>query len=92
MTPYDIGFNTHKFVVGKKLRGNEFVYQGLEQNVVKIIYREYKRSLIQADNNQVLSYTLNENDEGIPVSFRRAKLIISKADNNEIIFKVIHGL
>ncbi len=71
---------------------NELVYQGLDQNVVKIIYREYQRSLVQADKSQVLSYTLNSQDQATPVSFRGAKIEILKADNNAITFKVLQGL
>lgn len=69
----------------------ELIYQGLDNGVVRIAYREYLESLARPAFSQDLTYTLSA--EGITqVRFRTLAMIIHAADNNEITFTVNTGL
>ncbi|WP_435102055.1 hypothetical protein [Arhodomonas sp. AD133] len=67
----------------------ELVYQGIEDNVVRIAYREYTDNLARPAYRQDLSYTIS--DDGDNATFRDVILRIHSADNNEIVYTVKSG-
>ena len=67
----------------------ELVYQGVEGDVVRIVYREYTDNLARPAFRQDLTYTLSGGDEA--VSFRDVRLRIHEADNNLIEYTVDSG-
>lgn len=68
----------------------ELLYQGNDENVVRIAYREYTDNLARPAFSQDLSYTLDINSS-TPVRFKDVSLTIHSADNNEIIYTVHTG-
>jgi hypothetical protein len=64
----------------------ELVYQGVDDNTLRISYREYSESLARPAFQQDLTYTLAEGDT--PVSFRSVRLTIHSAGNNEVEYTV----
>lgn len=68
----------------------ELLYQGLDENVVRIAYREYTENLARPAFSQDLTYTLNLGAP-TPVRFKDVSLTIHNADNNEIRYTVQSG-
>ena len=69
----------------------ELVYQGLDNGVVKMTYREYKDDLARPAFQQDLSYTL-ERAAPTRVRFRSAQIEILSADNSSIRYRMLSGL
>jgi hypothetical protein len=67
----------------------ELLYQGLDNGVVRIAYREYTESLARPAFSQNLTYTLNTGNTQI--RFRDVLATIHSADNNEIVYTVNAG-
>jgi len=67
----------------------ELIYQGRDENVVRIAYREYTDNLARPAFSQDLSYTLEESITD--VRFRDVALTIHEANNNEITYVVESG-
>ncbi len=68
----------------------ELIYQGRDENVVRIAYREYTDNLARAAFSQDLTYTLDPTSI-TPVRFKDVSLNIREADNNQISFTVLSG-
>lgn len=67
----------------------ELIYQGRNENVVRIAYREYTDNLARPAYSQDLSYTLEQSVTD--VRFRDVALTIHEANNNEITYVVESG-
>jgi hypothetical protein len=67
----------------------ELIYQGIDESVARIAYREYSDNLARPAYRQDLSYTLEDRDT--QVKFRDVSLTIHNADNNEIDYTVHSG-
>jgi hypothetical protein len=69
----------------------ELLYQGVAENVVRILYREFIDDRVRPAFQQDLSYTLAP--EGpTEVSFRSTRLRIHSADNNSIRYEILSGM
>jgi hypothetical protein len=68
----------------------ELIYQGLEDNVVNVAYREYSQDLARPAFQQDLNYTLQAGNT--TVNFRDVRITIHQADNNTIRYTVHSGL
>ena len=63
----------------------ELIYNGIEENIVSITYREYNDSLDKAIYCQELKYDLTESNV---ITFRSMKITVLKAYNSRINFIV----
>lgn len=68
----------------------ELIYQGIDNGVVRIAYREYTEHLARPAFSQDLTYTL-QSDIETQVRFREVSAVIHKADNNQIEYTVKTG-
>lgn len=69
----------------------ELLYQGLANDVVRLLYREYVENLIRPAFQQELTYTLSA--EGpTEIQFQTLKIEVTSADNNGLNYRVLHGL
>jgi hypothetical protein len=67
----------------------ELVYQGIDDDTVRIAYREYSENLARPAFHQDLTYTLDEGDT--QVSFKGVRLVIHSASNNDVEYTVSSG-
>ena len=67
----------------------ELIYQGNDNGVVRIAYREYTENLARPAFSQDLTYTLELS--GTQVRFRDVSAVIHAADNNQIEYTVGSG-
>ena len=67
----------------------ELVYQGIDDDTVRIAYREYNENLVRPAFHQDLTYTLDEDDT--QVSFKSVRLVIHSASNNNVEYTVTSG-
>lgn len=67
----------------------ELVYQGIDDDNLRIAYREYNENLARPAFQQDLTYTLDEGDT--PVSFKGVRLVIHSAINNNVEYTVSSG-
>lgn len=67
----------------------ELLYQGIENGVVRIAYREYTENLARPAYSQNLTYTLESTNTQI--RFRDVIAVIHSADNNQIEYTVNTG-
>lgn len=68
----------------------ELLYQGVQDNTVRIAYREYTENLARPAFSQDLVYTL-EQDSPTQIRFRDVSMTIYEANNNAIIYSVESG-
>lgn len=68
----------------------ELIYQGRDENVVRIAYREYTDNLARPAFSQELTYTLNSGGD-TAVRFKDVSLAIHEAGNNQIVYTVQTG-
>lgn len=68
----------------------ELIYQGVDEHVVRIAYREFTESLARPAFYQDLTYTLGDSGEA-DVRFREVALHIHGADNGKIDYTVQSG-
>lgn len=69
----------------------ELLYQGISDQVVSLLYREYINDLARPAFQQDLFYTLSPSGS-IEVSFRGTKIRIYSADNNSLDYEILSGL
>lgn len=67
----------------------ELIYQGVDNGVVRIAYREFAENLARPAFSQGLTYTLDREDT--VGRFRDVALAIHAADNNGITYTVTSG-
>jgi hypothetical protein len=73
---------------GRKI---ELLYQGLANDVIRLLYREYVENLVRPAFQQELTYTLAA--EGpTEIQFRTLKIEVITADNNGLTYRILHGL
>ncbi|MFN7550297.1 MAG: hypothetical protein ACK59M_17850 [Pseudomonadota bacterium] len=68
----------------------ELIYQGVDNGVVRIAYREFTENLARPAFSQELTYTL-DGDSETKFRFREVSATIHAADNNEIDYTVDSG-
>lgn len=68
----------------------ELLYQGYDQGVVRISYREFKNDMARQAFQQDVSYTMNESG-ATDISFKKVSMRIISADNSRIRFVVLGG-
>lgn len=68
----------------------ELLYQGIDNGVVRIAYREYTENLARPAYSQNLTYTLEPN-AGTRMRFRDVSAVIHAANNNQIKYTVESG-
>lgn len=68
----------------------ELLYQGINNGVVRITYREYTENLARPAFRQDLTYTLESNGE-TRIRFRDVSAVIHMANNNQIEYTVESG-
>ena len=69
----------------------ELLYQGLDRGVVRLSFREFVNELARPAFTQELTYTLEPGGRATTISFRRVRIEILSASNNEIRYRVIAG-
>lgn len=67
----------------------ELVYQGVNDNTMRVAYREYTDNLARPAFHQDISYNLNEGEAS--VRFRNVSMNILEANNNEVTYVVNTG-
>ncbi|GHS85418.1 hypothetical protein FACS1894103_6820 [Campylobacterota bacterium] len=70
---------------------SELLYQGISNNTINILYREYANDMARPAFFQNLSYNLEGKSSTI-IRFKDASFEIIKADNNGMSYKVLQGL
>ncbi len=68
----------------------ELLYQGIDNGVVRIAYREYTENLARPAYSQDLTYTLEPSGQ-TRIRFRDVSAVIHSANNNEIQYTVESG-
>ncbi len=90
LTENDIGktFFTpaKKFTILKDTFSRELIYTGIYQDKLHVMYREYLGDMIRSPFTQNLIFDLKQSDT---ISIDNFKIKIIKANNNELIFKII---
>lgn len=67
----------------------ELLYQGLDRGVVRLSFREFVNNLARPAFAQELTYTLEPGGRPTIISFRRARIEVLSASNNEIRYRVM---
>ncbi|GHS86746.1 hypothetical protein FACS189487_01590 [Campylobacterota bacterium] len=70
---------------------SELLYQGISNNTINVLYREYANDMARPAFFQNLSYSLEGKSSTI-IRFKDASFEIIKADNNGMSYKVLQGL
>lgn len=81
--PYE--FQTADAVRGKK---KELIYQGKQENTLRFRYREYINDIVRPAFDQTVEYNL---DKDSMVTFRGMRILVEKADNQEISYTIVSG-
>ena len=68
----------------------ELVYQGLTDNQIKVLYREYNNNIARPAFTQNVEYELDDNGEGL-IAFKGARIEVLEASSSEIKYRVIKG-
>jgi hypothetical protein len=68
----------------------ELLYEGRDENTIRVLYRQYLDSLIRPAFQQELTYTLDDAGH-TRARFRDAVLEVESADNESIRYRVISG-
>lgn len=68
----------------------ELIYLGVNENTIRLAYREYKSDMARSAFTQDLTYNLNKSGD-TSINFRNAEIAIHSADNNKIKYTVLKG-
>ncbi|MEX2409750.1 MAG: hypothetical protein WD607_00020 [Candidatus Paceibacterota bacterium] len=68
----------------------ELVYQGLTDNQIKVLYREYNNNIARPAFTQNVEYELDDNGMGL-IAFKGARIEVLEASSSEIKYRVIKG-
>lgn len=66
----------------------ELVYEGINNNVISVSYREYTQNIARPAFQQNLTYTL-EAHRDTEIAFRSVHILVHNANNREIIYTVL---
>ena len=83
--PVPYQFQTADSVRGKK---KELIYQGKQADTLRFRYREYINDIVRPAFDQTVEYNL---DRDSMVTFRGMKILVDKADNQEISYRIVSG-
>lgn len=75
-----------KFTILKNTFSRELIYTGIYQNKLHVMYREYLGDMIRSPFTQNLIFDLKQSNT---ISIDNFKIKIIKANNNELIFKIL---
>tara|TARA_Y100001935_G_C17290390_1_gene502959 strand:+ start:761 stop:1453 length:693 start_codon:yes stop_codon:yes gene_type:complete len=68
----------------------ELVYQGLTDNQIKVLYREYNNNIARPAFTQNVEYELDNDGESL-IAFKGARIEVLEASSTEIKYRVIKG-
>ena len=68
----------------------ELLYQGMKQNSITILYREYKDDFARPAYTQKVEYELNKEDT-TEIVFKGAKIKVLGASSNDLTYEVLKG-
>lgn len=81
----DYRFQTADSVRGKK---KELIYQGKQGDTLRFRYREYINDIVRPAFDQTVEYNLDKDNM---VTFRGMRILVDKADNQEISYRIVSG-
>jgi len=74
--------------ISKPARKVELIFSGVKDNKILFTYNEYSESLDQPSFTSQIKYKLNKNKPTM-IAYKSAKIKIYKANNQEIVYKVL---